>query len=440
MKKALITIIYLSLTSAAWASCPFRWSSTPQFVFNNIGEKCNLVISEKIADIPMPDGTSIPIQVDFDSSRTTSSEYLGNGWFFNLGDIMLVPTDTDSYAVLFPNRQKATLRRSGDNTYANYEWVLKSEKSKRELFRRCGTSLAFSRDGRIIRGKSTGGAVVVFKYENNKLSSIESNGAALALFSYDGDNIKIGVKGDSRKIELKVTRLGGKYKMLQSIAIDGETISEFAYKQPSGSRIHALEHKRKGSVSKFEWDAESGIVARETFINGTSKDSYSFKANHIGDNAYDITRRRDSDNYEELRANNLYTGIQKSWDTGGPFVTRYLLLGGAGHGNARKETITRDGKSSTAIYHYDHKGRMIRKIVDGKIASYIRYDDKNGSITHYDGKNQFVWRKTFDKTGKMVSYEKSGGDKVLFKHLPDGNFEATLVKDGKSVSHTFNSL
>ena len=83
---------------------------------------------------------------------------------------------------------------------------------------------------------------------------------------------------------------------------------------------------------------------------------------------------------------------------------------------------------------------MIRKIVDGKIASYIRYDDKNGSITHYDGKNQFVWRKTFDKTGKMVSYEKSGGDKVLFKYLPDGNFEATLVKDGKSVSHTFNSL
>ena len=82
-------------------------------------------------------------------------------------------------------------------------------------------------------------------------------------------------------------------------------------------------------------------------------------------------------------------------------------------------------------------GKML-EVKDGKILFNVKRDDNEHSITYYDGNWKPIWKKVFDEQSRVICYEKSDGSKTTFKYLKRGEIEATLTKNGKSITKIFN--
>ena len=108
-------------------------------------------------------------------------------------------------------------------------------------------------------------------------------------------------------------------------------------------------------------------------------------------------------------------------------------------GKPRKiETKHPDGTVEKQLFIYDSKGRIIREIKNGEVLYNIKRNDNERSITYYDGNWKPIWKKIFDAQNRVISYEKSDGSKTTFRYLQDGGIEATLTKNGKTITKVFN--
>lgn len=221
---------------------------------------------------------------------------------------------------------------------------------------------------------------------------------------------------------------------------NGERIMKYSYNF-SDNDTSELSINQNYETKKIFWEHNTGLIVKEeSYKNGKLTDTYE----------YTIVNRDEPDKYKYLKRKSNVSkkedifymndnGVSVMQKDSGDIVKIYNNMSANSSGKPRKiETKHPDGTVEKQLFIYDSKGRIIREIKNGEVLYNIKRNDNERSITYYDGNWKPIWKKVFDSQKRVISYEKFDGNKTTFKYLKNGEIEATLTKNGKSITKIFN--
>ena len=247
---------------------------------------------------------------------------------------------------------------------------------------------------------------------------------------------------EKQTIRFKVSEVSGYGKLLaeQVDFPNAKRIKEYSYKF-SNNGVNEISITQNDETKKYFCEYNSGLIVREeSYKNNRLADSYEYTIpNKTNVDKYKYLKRKSSSNKKEDIFYGNDKGVSVNQRNGGNIVKIYKNMSANCYGKPRKiETKYPDGRIEEQLFLYDDKGRIIRKIKDGKILFNVKRNDNEHSITYYDGDWIPIWKRVFDEQNRVTSYEKSDGSKTTFKYLKNGEIEATIAKDGATMTKTFN--
>ena len=440
----IIVFFFACLTHAM--ACGVSWGVSNMHAFNEINAMGEVDIAEPIGYIDIDDENQMDLSINFNSNRRVASKTFGYGWWFGLTDSYVVKDTQDSYKFVMPNSWEVILKRSYKNKKIfetkRKNWVLEEIPNGFSVSGSCGVAFIFKRNF-LDQVKYSNGTTLFFKYEGGKLKQINTKGRSIILFRYDNDGmIYLDLVKEKRTIKFNVSEVSGYGKLLaeQADFPDAKHIKKYSYKF-SDSEVSELSITQNGETKKYFWETGSGLIVREELYNGTRlADSYEYTIPNKDDvDKYKYLKRKSSSNKKEDIFYRNDKGVSVNQRDGGDIVKIYENMSANCYGKPRKiETKHPDGRTEEQLFLYDDKGRIIREVKDGKILFNVKRDDNEHSITYYDGNWKPIWKKVFDEQSRVICYEKSDGSKTTFKYLKRGEIEATLTKNGKSITKIFN--
>lgn len=440
----IIVFFFACLTHAM--ACGVSWGVSNMHAFNEINAMGEVDIAEPIGYIDIDDENQMDLSINFNSNRRVASKTFGYGWWFGLTDSYVVKDTQDSYKFVMPNSWEVILKRSYKNKKIfetkRKNWVLEEIPNGFSVSGSCGVAFIFKRNF-LDQVKYSNGTTLFFKYEGGKLKQINTKGRSIILFRYDNDGmIYLDLVKEKRTIKFNVSEVSGYGKLLaeQVDFPDAKRIKEYSYKF-SNNGVNEISITQNDETKKYFWESDGGLIAREEFYkNNRLADSYEYTIPNKDDvDKYKYLKRKSSSNKKEDIFYRNDKGVSVNQRDGGDIVKIYENMSANCYGKPRKiETKHPDGRTEEQLFLYDDKGRIIREVKDGKILFNVKRDDNEHSITYYDGNWKPIWKKVFDEQKRVISYEKFDGSKTTFKYLKNGEIEATLTKNGKSITKIFN--
>ena len=440
----IIVFFFACLTHAM--ACGVSWGVSNMHAFNEINAMGEVDIAEPIGYIDIDDENQMDLSINFNSNRRVASKTFGYGWWFGLTDSYVVKDTQDSYKFVMPNSWEVILKRSYKNKKIfetkRKNWVLEEIPNGFSVSGSCGVMLIYKRN-LLDQVKYSNGAVLFFKYEEGRLKQINSKGGPVLSFRYEKDDtIYLDLIKEKRTIRFKLTEVPGYGKLLSEYADfpNGERIMKYSYNF-SDNDTSELSINQNDETKKIFWEHNTGLIVKEeSYKNGKLTDTYE----------YTIVNRDEPDKYKYLKRKSNVSkkedifymndnGVSVMQKDSGDIVKIYNNMSANSSGKPRKiETKHPDGTVEKQLFIYDSKGRIIREIKNGEVLYNIKRNDNERSITYYDGNWKPIWKKIFDAQNRVISYEKSDGSKTTFRYLQDGGIEATLTKNGKTITKVFN--
>lgn len=439
-------VVYICLTSAYVIGCGISWSPSNTAAFDEINAMGEVDIAERLGYVDVDGENQIDLSLNFNSNRKIASQIFGYGWWFGLTDSYIVKDTQDSYKFVMPDNREIVLKRSYKNKKIfeekNKNWLLEEVANGYSITGSCGIGFSF-RKNFLTQVKYSNGTTLFFKYEGGKLKQIITKGGPILSFRYDKDaTIYLDIAKQKRTIIFKESEVSGYGKILAELTEFQNTkrIKNYSYKL-SNNGISEISITQNDETKKYLWETHNGyILKEESYKDKKLVDSYE----------YTITNKEDANKYKYLKRKSIFSkkedisyrddkGVSVNQRDSGNIVKIYENMNANCDGKPRKiETKHPDGKIEEQLFLYDEKGRIIREVKDGKVLFNVKRDDKERSISYYDGNWKLAWKKVFDEQKRVISYEKEDGSKTTFKYLKNGELEATLTKDGKSITKTFN--
>lgn len=410
---------------------------------NGIGE---VDIYEFIDYINVDDEIQIDVSIIFNSNRRIPSRMFGYGWWFGLTDSYISKVSHDSYKFVKPNRDELILRQDLKNK-ERFNSEISGHKLEKEgngylIYGCCGESFYYEKNI-LTQTRYENGTVLSFKYEKGKLKEVISNNKPVLSFRYENDDvIYMDLIEKKRTIRFKLMEVPGYGKLLSEYADfpEAKRLKKFSYKFYDNN-ISEITITQNNAARKFFWESDTGfIVKEESYRNSKLVDAYE----------YQIANRDDPDIYKYIKRKSKFTnkddviykndnGISITQKDSGDIVKIYDSMERKTFGKPQKIEIKHpDGSEDIQEFIYDKKGRIVSEIKNGEVLYNVKRDDDERSITYCDGKWNLIWKKIFDSQNRIISYEKSDGTKTTFKYLEDGKIEATLTKNGKTITKVFN--
>lgn len=444
--RVICFLISIYIFSVSAMACGVSWSVSNMTAFDGINALGEVDITERIGYIDVDGENQINLASNFNSNRKTASKIFGYGWWFGITDTYIVKDTQDSYKFVMPDSRALVLKRSYKNKKLfetkSKNWILEEIPNGFSVTGSCGVAFIFKRNF-LNQVKYSNGTTLFFEYEGGKLKQINTKGRSIILFRYDNDGmIYLDLVKEKRTIKFNVSEVSGYGKLLaeQVDFPDAKRIKEYSYKF-SNNGVNEISITQNDETKKYFWESDGGLIAREEFYkNNRLADSYEYTIPNKDDvDKYKYLKRKSSSNKKEDIFYRNDKGVSVNQRDGGDIVKIYENMSANCYGKPRKiETKHPDGRTEEQLFLYDDKGRIIREVKDGKILFNVKRDDNEHSITYYDGNWKPIWKKVFDEQSRVICYEKSDGSKTTFKYLKRGEIEATLTKNGKSITKIFN--
>ncbi len=362
---ALLTANCLLLTPV-YAGCGLTWSM-PTNHYDGVDRFGYASLWYKIGELRVDDKFTLPLHMNFNSSRQTSSPYLGAGWSLALLESQIVQQEENRFRLVEPSGWgRIFWRKNAKETVLDGQggWKAEIRADRISAWAECGTRLDYYR-GRIV-GMKTGGHDIQFVQNGGHLAEIRSGMRTLVRVERDvnGDVTGLALDGGER-----IALERGDKPRVEYVA--GKNL--LAGVEPGVTRVeaakvnHAFEYRVDSNVRpllvvdasrEIVWNPEDGRMVRD------------------GEWTYETRNPENVGNAEISRT--AENGIRESWflDTlGSKEITvsangLKLVKNFHAHGPMRGllRLVTRTGNGvEEKIYEasYDEKGQLIHATYEG---------------------------------------------------------------------------
>lgn len=429
-----IAALYAFFT-ISFGKCGFSWGVAVQGTsFENISSAGHFYTLEKLGCFTVSTGEIIFLHANFDSGRKTSSKYFGAGWFFNMGDVSVLPCGKSGYALTEPDTTRVEMYGGSSGIYQSKSWNLKVAGGRMTADKPCGASMSFYKES--VRSASSGGVRLDFTYEGGRLSGISEKNIPLVKIEYgeSGNEILVNFCQSSDFVKISMEPIKASEKILKRIEFkNGETAEyDFDFSNP---RMGGLNYKnREGDRKAVVWHADTGIVESESIKRGGAETRYDYDVAWQS-SGNKIRRVNGTTGKPDVFYYDPASGLETIQTEGGPILHRTFMPRGIAGGNTRTERVVYGGGRPDDEYRYvyDDKGRLVRKFKNSAVEFSMRYDDKANSITYFGRNGEFVWKKSFDALGRVLSHERADGKNFRYRYLDNGMTEV-LARDGARAS------
>lgn len=398
----------------------------------------------EIGKLPKLGSGSFPIAINFNSARNGKAGLLGAGWIIPIFESRMVQLDENRFEMLEPNGVKTSFRRGpiASTLVSTSGWAGELREDEIVVKGCNGGKLTFKK-GQLSKVESGSDSYSISIRSDGfaELRGATGNVITLEERTDGGKTLTVGEK----RIELSfgerpvVNNVGGKNlvtavsKTLTGISVsDGEVMNaEFGVTPSLDPTLKIVENR--GKKATYTWNASTGHIICD--------DDWTYELpGVVAENGEGPIKRTSKANAGsvEFWQSDPGKGIQLAQRAGGPLVKTIRFASGPLTGKLRRIEEERDGQTSiTRELSFDEKGRILRDVGSGK-SLYYRYDDDSRTWTAYsDAWDNLMWKRQFSKVGTLEEIHYPNGQVVRIKPASDGQFEATMQKEGKTAKYAF---
>ncbi len=362
----LLTSTFLLLPTSAPA-CGLDWT-LPTNHFDGVNEQGYVSYWEKIADADLGDGLVIPLNINFNSHRETSSPTLGKGWMVALLESHVEPIDENAMKVIMPDGWNFYFLRTAntENWGGNAGWIGQTDGSRFTITAPCGWRVKFD-SGKIQEIDSPQGRTISYKYngpvatevdiDNKPFVQVESNPATGVAQDLLIAGQKITIAQDQRPRIQSVNNqnlITGFDPCLSQLQYPNGKTETFSFATPKDLTPTLAITNSDQTHRSFIWDAST----RQIKTDGVWAYTLSHEPSDV------LISRTNASGQRETYANDAADGKLTVLDIdGAKTITSRFVNAGPLTGRIRKiEKIT--GRTTQIVYlaSYDSDGSLIREI------------------------------------------------------------------------------
>jgi YD repeat-containing protein len=389
--------------------CGLEWT-LPTNHFDGVNEQGRVSIWEKVGEVDLGGDLKLPLHINFNSGRESTSPYLGQGWILPLLESSFVQADENRFVMIQPDGwTNVFLRRNPNDTTleGSAGWKGQIKANAIDVWAPCGWHITFTR-GHITSLFTPKGRKLEFIYSGSVVTEIREGGSSrlaveldpstrrVAALSFDGRRLNTLQDQKPRVQSIKGQSVVGQIdRSLRSIGgSEGSSKSfEFAVNQKIQPTLRV--RSKTDSERLFTWDPIKGQIISDndwtysiTPPSSASANAALGRKNSRAQTEYWF--------YDSAKGQETLLDLQgrksvKTWFVSGPLaglqrsVSEFGPRGAIDHSsrwiyNEKSQLISirhRDG--SSVNYSYDEKGRFLRA-VQANLVTWERKYHPDGSL------------------------------------------------------------
>jgi hypothetical protein len=408
MRRAPVILIAFGWSSSLAIGCGLGWT-LPTSHFNGVEEHGYVSYWEKIGQVDLGDGLIVPININFNSHRESSSPTLGKGWMVALLESHVEPIDENSMKVVMPDGWNYYFHRNGNTeTWAgNAGWVGETNNTLFTITAPCGGKIKFD-GGKIQEIDTNKNRTLAYKYNGPVATEVDIDGKPFVQVESNAtteasEDLLIG----GQKLEISesqrpqvLTKLNQNFivgfdQSLSQLQWQDGRRESFAFSTDKSLNPTLTVTPSNREPRNFTWDTASQQIKTD----GTW--SYSITPWNATQ-ALLIKRSRQADKFESFVNDDEQGNTIETFEDG-RVLTTYRFTSGLLYGRTRKIVETRDSKLTRSIaFTYNESGNLIRKLdsLNGKY-DYV-YDKVTGQIAIGTLNGHVIVAREYDSLGRMV--------------------------------------
>ena len=425
--RLLLPLALFLFPFALLQGCGLDWT-LPRAHFEGVDEQGYVSYWEKIGEADLGDGLVIPVHLNFNSHRESSSPTLGKGWMLPLLESHVEPVDENTLHVIMPDGWTFLFLRNGntDTWRGNADWIGQTDGARFTATAPCGWQVKFD-----------AGKIQEIDTPKNRTISIKYNGPAPVEADIDNQPFFQVAQNTATGVAESITIAGQKIAITQaqrpriSTVLGKTLLTGF---DPALSQLQWPDGQKETFNFAAPQDLTPSMVV--TRPNQHSRDmtwdATTMQVKTDGDWTYAITApggayggtllsRKIRWNQAEsfLRTSD---GETKEVYLDGSQKIVYAFVNGPLRGRIRKIITVSSSGQAQVIYSavYDPDGFLVREQKDGLTLLYKRLPDNKGSaIDIYDGKNLLLCHREYSEKGFLIktSDDMAQGTNSLFEDI-----------------------
>jgi YD repeat-containing protein len=256
-------------------SCGLDWT-LPTNHFDSVEEHGYVSYWEKIGDVDLGDGLTVPVNINFNSHRATDSPTLGKGWMVALLESHVEPLDENSVKVVMPDGWNFYFHRSGtpETWTGNAGWMGETNGAVFTISAPCGWRIKFD-GGRIQEIEGDNSRTLTFKYNGNSAVEVDVEGRSIVRVEGEPDGAARDIVVGADKITVAQARRPRIQSMRKQRLVTGFDLSlnqllwadgrkeSFAFGTDKDINPTLDITHTDGSGRSFTWDAATGQIKTE---------------------------------------------------------------------------------------------------------------------------------------------------------------------------------
>ena len=405
--------------------CGVEWK-VPKDHFDGVNEYGYVSYWDKIADLDLGEGLSIPLVIGFQSDREWSSPYLGYGWILPLFDSNLVQTGENSFEMIAPDGYTVPLGRDGKKPTilsGPKGWKGEISGDTITLWADCGWKLTYTKGKITTIGTPKGKTLLIGRDGTGVAKDATYDGKVVVRVERDFKGLVTGLVLGDKRIGLEQTEkpriqsilgknvVGGKDMSLGKVTCEGDVVKTCEYGVSDGLQPKLTVADTGKPSRQIAWDPAS------RFIMSDGDWKYDIKPSPTkGFNA--SIGRKNKANQEELWFLDSAGGQEIIREINGFVSNRRWFTSGILAGKPRSDTR---GSVVAKKFIYNDKGELDRLIQPD---SQIQFDCSS-------------------KENSVVTLTKSGGSDFLKSAIVSKANESKITiadASGHSFSYVYDNL
>ena len=373
------------------------------------------------------------------SSTNPNDHGLSRGWGHN-HDISLEETESKIKLNLRSERTEEYLKKGNEIVNADGFASRKFERADDAGYiytDEDGNKYHFNAEGECIRIIDREGLSICYGYEDDKLSSVDTDFGIGYRLKYEDDRLIEASDLAGRKVQFK-------YEESRLISIVDECGEEYKYEYDDYSRMHKVVNAR-GTVNLVNtYDGLGRVLKQEFPDEGETRFEYLEEKKTIKVAAQDGSvseyehdekhrsteerYRKGSEKYSYDAANNKVSEIDRN---GNEIKYEYDE-----HGNCTAEVTALGDRYE---YEYDEEGRETKVSLNGEVLGIFEYNENGRLVSKADALGRET-RAEYTDNNLLNKLVLEDGSVIYYAHDEQGNISKIIDENGNEHRYTYDKL